>query len=52
MTLRITCETCGCCYAVVGVGYFCPACGHNSADVTFDQSVDRARHAIAALPAI
>lgn len=52
MTLRITCEACDCRYAVVGVGYFCPACGHNSADTTFDQSVERARNVIAVVPAI
>src|SRR5689334_14876703 len=52
MTLRITCEQCGCRFAVVGAAYFCPACGHNSAERTFDQSLAAARAAIAVLPDI
>lgn len=52
MTIQVACEACNCHYAVIGVGYFCPACGHNSADVTFYQSIECARNAIAALPAI
>lgn len=52
MTLRILCEQCGCQYVVIGVGYFCPACGHNSAGETFNQSVERARNAVHSLPAI
>jgi rubrerythrin len=52
MTLRISCEQCSCRFAVIGAAYFCPACGHNSADQTFDQSLESARRAINALPAI
>ncbi|MDP9357502.1 MAG: hypothetical protein M3R02_19885 [Chloroflexota bacterium] len=52
MTLRITCERCECRFAVVGAGFFCPACGHNSADHTFDQAVTAARNALQALPDI
>jgi len=52
MTLRITCEACGCRFAVIGAGYFCPACGHNSAGQTFDQSLATARAMIARLPEI
>jgi hypothetical protein len=39
MRLKITCSECSCRYAVVGTAYFCPACGHNSADRMFMQSM-------------
>lgn len=39
MRLKITCSECSCRYAVVGTAYFCPACGHNSADRMFTQSM-------------
>jgi coenzyme F420-reducing hydrogenase gamma subunit len=31
LTLRLTREDCDCRYAVIGAGYFCLTCGHNSA---------------------
>ena len=34
------CESCGCRYAAIGAGYFCPACGYNSAIKDFDQTID------------
>ncbi|MEZ4530530.1 MAG: hypothetical protein R2855_05805 [Thermomicrobiales bacterium] len=43
MTLQIECESCGCQFAVIGSGFFCPACGHNSAGQTFDQTLTKAR---------
>ncbi len=52
MTLRIACEVCGCRFAVIGAGYFCPACGHNSAGQTFIQSLARARTLVASLSTI
>lgn len=39
MRLKITCSDCSCRYAVIGAAFFCPACGHNSADQMFVQSV-------------
>lgn len=39
MQLKITCPECACHYAVVGAAFFCPACGHNSADLMFTQSL-------------
>lgn len=39
MRLKITCSECSCRYAVVGAAFFCPACGHNSADRMFSQSL-------------
>jgi hypothetical protein len=52
MTLHVTCEECGCHFAVVGAAYFCPACGHKSAGHTFCQSLTAARAAVARLPDI
>lgn len=39
MRQRITCSACGCRYAVIGAAYFCPACGHNSAERDFEQTL-------------
>ena len=33
---RLTCEKCSCRYASLGASFFCPACGHNSAETAFD----------------
>lgn len=52
LTLRISCEVCGCRTAVIGAGFLCTACGHNSADNMFDQALVKCRAAIAALPSI
>jgi hypothetical protein len=52
MTLHISCEQCGCQFAVIGAAYFCPACGHNSASGTFAQSVTIARAMMRSLPTI
>ncbi|WP_186207479.1 hypothetical protein [Burkholderia gladioli] len=49
MQLKIICSTCSCRYAVVGAAYFCPACGHNSADQMFTLSVTGIRHSLDAL---
>jgi len=49
MQLKITCSSCGCRFAVVGAAYFCPACGHNSADQMFTLSVTGIRHSLDAL---
>ena len=50
MRLRITCAACDCRYAVVGAAFFCPACGHNAADLMFSQAIAGIRHAFDALP--
>jgi len=31
MRQRYVCESCGCRYASIGAAFFCPSCGHNSA---------------------
>lgn len=43
MQLKITCPECACRYAVIGSAYFCPACGHNAADLVFGQSLGTIR---------
>lgn len=35
----LQCEQCGCRWSVVGTGYFCPACKHNSVLRDFDSTV-------------
>lgn len=35
MRLKLTCEECSCRFAVIGSAFFCPSCGHNSADKVF-----------------
>jgi hypothetical protein len=46
------CDACGCRYASLGASFFCPACGHNSAESCFDNTLETVRQTIAALPAL
>jgi hypothetical protein len=39
MELEITCESCSTRFAVVGSAFFCPGCGHNSAERMFDDAL-------------
>ncbi|MAS44285.1 MAG: hypothetical protein CML46_20035 [Rhodobacteraceae bacterium] len=43
MKLKITCTECACRYAVIGAGYFCPACGHSAAEHVFEQTMNGIR---------
>ncbi len=52
MELRITCPECACRYAVIGTAYFCPACGHNAADLMFTQSIEGIRKTLDAIASI
>ena len=52
MRLKITCPACACRYGVIGAAFFCPACGHNAADLMFGQSVTAIRDALGALNAV
>lgn len=52
MRLRITCPACACRYAAIGAAFFCPACGHNAADLMFAQAVNGIRSALDALPGV
>jgi hypothetical protein len=52
MRLKITCPACACRYAVIGAAFFCPACGHNAADMMFGQSLAAIRNALDAIGAV
>lgn len=46
MRQKFSCEVCGTRYAAIGVAFFCPACGHNSATATFDNTVKHVRQMV------
>lgn len=52
MALKITCMECDTKYAVIGSAFFCPCCGHNSAEETFDNSILKIEHKIKSIPVI
>lgn len=52
MRLKITCPACSCRYAVIGSAFFCPACGHNAADLMFAQAINGIRNTLDALPRV
>lgn len=37
---KINCEKCNVRYAVIGSAFFCPNCGHNSVEKTFNDTID------------
>jgi uncharacterized Zn finger protein (UPF0148 family) len=49
---QFSCEKCGCRYSSLGAAFFCPACGHNSAESTFEQTLEAIQKSLAVLPAI
>ena len=52
MRLSITCPACSCRYAVIGAAFFCPACGHNAADIMFAQTISGIRNSLASLSSV
>jgi uncharacterized Zn finger protein (UPF0148 family) len=52
MRLKISCPACSCRYAVIGAAFFCPACGHNAAELVFSQSLAGIRRAIEVLDGV
>ena len=52
MRLKITCPACACRYGVVGAAFFCPACGHNAADLMFAQTTAGIRNVLDAIPSV
>lgn len=52
MRLKISCPECACHYAVIGSAFFCPACGHNAADLIFTQSIGSIRNALDVIPQV
>ena len=52
MRQDFSCESCRCQYSSVGAAFFCPACGHNSAQSTFTAAVQTVRATVTSLPSI
>lgn len=49
---KINCSQCNARYSVLGSAFFCPCCGHNSANETFDNSIKKIEAKIANLETI
>ncbi len=43
---KIQCEKCQSRYSVIGSGFFCPCCGHNSVEQTFSNTINKIEGAI------
>ena len=52
MQLKVQCKECGAKYAVIGSAFFCPCCGHNSAEETFESSLKKIEDKIKNIPII
>ena len=52
MQLKIQCKECTSKYAVIGSAFFCPCCGHNSANETFNNSINKIESKIKNIPII
>lgn len=52
MQQKFVCEVCDCHYAAIGTAFFCPACGHDSAIVMFDQTIASIEQTIANIESI
>lgn len=49
---KIQCEKCNSRYAVIGSAFFCPCCGHNSTEKTFNNSIEKIESSIKSLETI
>jgi uncharacterized Zn finger protein (UPF0148 family) len=49
---KISCEKCNSRYAVIGSAFFCPSCGHNSVEKTFDNSMETIESSIKSIDII
>lgn len=52
MQQKITCDSCGTRYEVIGSAFYCPCCGNNSAKQTFVNSIEKVRAKIKNIPVI
>lgn len=52
MEQRFSCEKCKCRYSSIGAAFFCPACGHNSALSTFDQTMTTVENTVRDIEAV
>ena len=46
------CEQCNARYSYVGTAFFCPCCGHNSIEKTFDTAISKVNKKVANIPKI
>jgi len=49
---KLQCEKCNSRYAVIGSAFFCPCCGHNSIEKTFDNSMETIESSIKSIDTI
>jgi uncharacterized Zn finger protein (UPF0148 family) len=49
---KINCENCDSRYSVIGSAFFCPCCGHNSVEQTFNNTINKIESSIKNIPAI
>lgn len=49
---KISCEKCESRYSVVGSAFFCPCCGHNSVEQTFNNTINKIESSIKNIPTI
>jgi predicted RNA-binding Zn-ribbon protein involved in translation (DUF1610 family) len=52
MEQKVTCSACKARYAVIGSAFFCPSCGHNSAEATFENTIKVIESYLKNLPVI
>jgi len=52
MEQKFACEKCNCRYSSIGAAFFCPACGHNSALSTFDQTIATVEKAVSCIETV
>lgn len=49
---KIQCEECNTRFAVIGSAFFCPCCGHNSVELTFNNTINKIESSINNIPEI
>ncbi|MCW8897467.1 MAG: hypothetical protein OQJ96_10435 [Flavobacteriales bacterium] len=49
---KIKCEKCESRYSVIGSAFFCPCCGHNSVEQTFNNTINKIESSINNIPTI
>lgn len=49
---KIKCEKCESRYSVIGSAFFCPGCGHNSVEQTFNNTINKIESSINNIPTI
>ena len=49
---KLKCDECNANYAIIGSAFFCPCCGNNSAEKTFDESLSKVEIKLNNIPVI